>query len=131
MEAKEMYEEFQCYTHIDEVIISFKRDIRGRRYDFVRFFYVKDEDLLAVKLNNIFIDRKKMFVNVLRFQRKQHVKPGEARRRKDWGKQLMFHEKKPRFINESSRSIRGHFYADVLKPKVYPFEYNTRCKVKF
>lgn len=54
------------------------------------FFYGRDEDLLVVKLDNIFIGRRKILVNVPRFQRKQSFKPGEPGRRKEWGKQHTF-----------------------------------------
>lgn len=40
--AKDMFEEFQSYGDIDEVVIPSKRDIRGNQYGFVRFFDVKD-----------------------------------------------------------------------------------------
>lgn len=64
-----MYEEFQTFWGIDEVVIPSKRDIRGKRYGFVRFFEVRDEDNLEVKLDNIIIVRRKIFINVMRFQR--------------------------------------------------------------
>lgn len=52
---------------IDEVVIPIKRDIWGRRYDFVNFFNVKDVKMLATKLDNIFMGRHKIFMNVRRF----------------------------------------------------------------
>lgn len=36
--GKEMNEELTGYNDIDEVVIPNKRDVRGRRYKFVRFF---------------------------------------------------------------------------------------------
>lgn len=65
-----MYEVFDGYGSIDEVIIPKKLDIRGKRYGFVRFFNVEDDRLFAVKLGNIFIGRIKIFVNLPRFSRK-------------------------------------------------------------
>ncbi|XP_058757254.1 uncharacterized protein LOC131630495 [Vicia villosa] len=65
-----MYEIFQSYGDIDEVIIPNKRDRRGMRYGFVRFFGVSDSEFLATKLDNIFLENKKIFVNLPRFQRK-------------------------------------------------------------
>ena len=63
-----MYEMFREYGDIDEVIIPKKLNIRGNRYVFVRFYNLEDDRLLAVKLNNIFIGRRKVFSNLPRFQ---------------------------------------------------------------
>lgn len=64
-----MYEKFQSFGDIDDVFIPSKRDIRGMHYGFVRFFEVKYEDNLALKLSNIIIRSRKIFVNVPQFQR--------------------------------------------------------------
>lgn len=62
-----MYETFKSYRDIDEDVIPSNREIRGRRYDFVIFFEVRDEDMLTTKLDNIFIGTEKFFVNIPRF----------------------------------------------------------------
>lgn len=56
-----MFEEF---GEVDEVIIPPKRDVRGKRYGFVRFVEVQNAELLATKLDNIFIGRRKLHVNI-------------------------------------------------------------------
>lgn len=66
LNAKDMYGELKGFRDINEVVI---RDIRGRKYGFVRFFKVKDARLLAEILDNIFIGDKKIFVKLLIFQR--------------------------------------------------------------
>ncbi|XP_058732793.1 uncharacterized protein LOC131604365 [Vicia villosa] len=68
--AKDVYEVFMKMGEIDEVFIPSKRDKRGRRYGFARFFNVKDERLMATKLDNMFLDGRKLFVNIPRFKRK-------------------------------------------------------------
>ena len=65
-----MYELFHCYSDIDEVVIPYKCDIRGRCNGFVRFFDVRDENILAINLDNIFIGRRNIFTNLPRFQRR-------------------------------------------------------------
>ncbi|KAI5433954.1 hypothetical protein KIW84_020983 [Lathyrus oleraceus] len=65
-----MYEVFDGYGSIDEVIIPKKLDIRGKRYEFVRFFNMEDDRLFTVKLDNIFIGKRKIFVNLPRLSRK-------------------------------------------------------------
>lgn len=68
--AKEMYEEFVGYDDVDEVVILIKRGVRGIRYEFVRFFNVLNERILATKLDNIFFVKRNIFGNVPRFQRR-------------------------------------------------------------
>lgn len=65
-----MYEDFKLYGDIDGVVIPNKRDVRGMRYGFVRFFNVLSERMLATKLDNIFMGKRKLFVTIPRFQRK-------------------------------------------------------------
>ena len=48
--AKELYWLFKEYGDIDEVIISGRRDKRGRRIDFTRFLDVDDVRKLVLKL---------------------------------------------------------------------------------
>ncbi|XP_058755922.1 uncharacterized protein LOC131629137 [Vicia villosa] len=69
--AKDMYEVFKKMGDIDEVYIPNKKDKRGRRYGFVRFVNVKDDRLLATKLDNVFLEGRKLFANIPRFQRKE------------------------------------------------------------
>ena len=54
-DAKKMYEEFKHFWDINEVLIPNKRDVRGKRYGFVRFFNVVDPITLAMKLDNLFM----------------------------------------------------------------------------
>ncbi|XP_058733452.1 uncharacterized protein LOC131605070 [Vicia villosa] len=67
--AREMYDIFKDFGDIDEVIFPPRRDKRGKRFGFVRFFNVLDERLLAVKLDNIFIGSRKIHANIPRFNR--------------------------------------------------------------
>ncbi|KAI5404074.1 hypothetical protein KIW84_051278 [Lathyrus oleraceus] len=59
---------------IDEVIIPPKRNAGGKRYGFVRFLNVKDDRLLTTKLETIFLDGRKIFSNIPRFQMKEVIK---------------------------------------------------------
>lgn len=62
--ARDIYGVFKKMGEIDEVFILRKR---GRRYGFIRFFNVKDDRLLATKLDNVFLEGKKIFANIPRF----------------------------------------------------------------
>ncbi|KAI5434689.1 hypothetical protein KIW84_021493 [Lathyrus oleraceus] len=65
-----MYEALKILRDIDEVIILSKRDNRGNKYDFVRFFNMRDERTLTAKLDNTSIEGRKLFANLPRFKRK-------------------------------------------------------------
>lgn len=41
----------------------------GKRYDFVRFFNMGDERMMKTKLDNIFLDGRKIFANIPKFGR--------------------------------------------------------------
>ncbi|KAI5437241.1 hypothetical protein KIW84_023385 [Lathyrus oleraceus] len=67
--ARDLHEVFSRFGEVDEVVISLKKDIRGKRYGFVRFFNVIDSRRLACKLDNIFVENVKLQVNIPRFSR--------------------------------------------------------------
>lgn len=48
----------------------------GKRYGFARFTEVEDARLLAVRLDNIVIDEKKIHANVPRLDRKRRLGGG-------------------------------------------------------
>ncbi|XP_058746741.1 uncharacterized protein LOC131619687 [Vicia villosa] len=72
--AKDVFELFGCHGNVVEVVIPPKPNNFGKRYGFARFTNVEDVRMLAVRLDNIVIDGKKMHANVPRFERKR--RPG-------------------------------------------------------
>lgn len=66
----DLYHEFKDIREIDEVFIPSKRTRWWKKYGFVRFFNVSDKKLLETKMGNIFLDGKKIFVNLPKFERK-------------------------------------------------------------
>ncbi|PNX87622.1 hypothetical protein L195_g043715, partial [Trifolium pratense] len=68
-DAKAMLNIFQKYGNIVEVVIPAKRDKGGRRFGFARFDNVRDSRLFGVELDNVFIGRDKIRVNLPRFNR--------------------------------------------------------------
>ncbi|XP_020228222.1 uncharacterized protein LOC109809352 [Cajanus cajan] len=67
--AKEMWHEFSRHVNIKEVFISVKVDKRGERLGFARFSEVKDARIMALTLDKIFIQGRKIMVNRPRFQK--------------------------------------------------------------
>lgn len=67
--AKDMYMLFKEFREIDEVIIPPKKDKRRKMFGFVRFFDIKDEKMMALKLDNIIIGSRKIHANIPKFNR--------------------------------------------------------------
>lgn len=66
--SKEMYNNFRGLGNIYEVVIPPKKYRRGKNYGFVRFKSIENIILMAVKLDNIIIEGRKIYANVLGFQ---------------------------------------------------------------
>ncbi|XP_058726543.1 uncharacterized protein LOC131597900 [Vicia villosa] len=67
--SKELFELFGCIGRVVEVSISPRRNNIGKRFGFARFVEVEDERLLAVRIDNVIIDGKKIHANIPRYQR--------------------------------------------------------------
>ncbi|XP_058732712.1 uncharacterized protein LOC131604256 [Vicia villosa] len=72
--ARDLFFEFKNLGEIEEVVIPPRKDKFGRRFGFVCFLNVKDEELLATKLDNIVLDDRKIFANLPRFSRSNLAK---------------------------------------------------------
>lgn len=67
--ARDLLIELKELGEIVDVVIPSKRDRRGRRYSFTRSINVEDEKLLAIKLDNVILEGRKLFANFPRLQR--------------------------------------------------------------
>jgi hypothetical protein len=67
--ANAMFNAFQYYGDIIEVVIPAKLDKGGRRFGFARFNHVTDVRRFAIELDNMIIGRDKISVNLSRFHR--------------------------------------------------------------
>jgi hypothetical protein len=77
--AKAMFNAFQYYGDVSEVVIPAKRDRGGRRFGFVRFNQVTDERRFEYELDKLIIGRNKITVNLSRFQRPAGVRRQDGR----------------------------------------------------
>ncbi|XP_058760917.1 uncharacterized protein LOC131634287 [Vicia villosa] len=122
--ARDLYQKFKEFGDLDEVIIASKRDKRGRRFGFIRFFNVTDERLMATKLDNLFLHGRKLHVNIPKFIRKE--KEAESVQRNHHVKGRLRGEGQNRFTTEKGGTSavfgegvhRNHArssYAEVLK----------------
>lgn len=69
-EAKDIHDTVKIHGDLSEVVIPPKRNKFGKRFGFSRFRDVGDIRLLAVTLDNIFIDNDKIYANIPRYNRK-------------------------------------------------------------
>lgn len=67
--ARDLLFELKECGDIVEIVIPQRRDRRRRRYGFERFANEGDTDLLAIKLDSIMLEGRKLYVNLPRFQR--------------------------------------------------------------
>jgi len=68
-----LWKHFKKWGDVREVYIAKRRNREGQRYGFVRFKGVSDTKGLEVKLDNIFINEHKLFVNLPRFMRTARI----------------------------------------------------------
>lgn len=74
--AWDLFHIFERFGNLCEVVIPHRRDKSGKRFEFVRYKDVEAPVRLAVKLDNLFIDTMKLFVNVSRFTKNQILEKG-------------------------------------------------------
>lgn len=99
--AKELYNVFKEYGNVDEVIIPPKKDVRGKRYGFVRFFDMGEAEFLAKRLDSIFIGRRKLHVNIPKHNRrsvKEQSKGKEAVHHAGFGRNVQHNAGRDRRI---------------------------------
>ncbi|CAL5184049.1 unnamed protein product [Lathyrus oleraceus] len=109
-----MFEVFKVFGLVVEVVIPPRRNKKGKRYGFVRFRKVRDERVMAVELDNIHIQGKKLFANIPRFQRGTQVVPPKEKKQEnmeavDWRARLYQSGKRDRNLRGPNKT-----YAQAL-----------------
>ncbi|KAI5444628.1 hypothetical protein KIW84_013049 [Lathyrus oleraceus] len=116
-----MAEIFKEFGIVMEVFIPTGRDKRGKRHGFVQFKKVKEERIMAVKLDNIQIKGRKIFANAQRVVRKNMsgVEGVEGKRNlRRWEKRI---KEIPTF---------AHLQFNIRKNEIERFEKAFVCEVK-
>ncbi|XP_058784296.1 uncharacterized protein LOC131659072 [Vicia villosa] len=100
---------FGCVGEILEVVIPPWRNKFGKRFGFARFKEVKDERMLAVKLDNIQIDGRKIHANQPRFNRNEGKEVPVKTQNRDGGR------REPTQVRESAqRKWRKELFQNSL-----------------
>lgn len=106
---------------MEEISIPTKRSRRGKRYGFARFLNDRDEKLLETKLDNVFLEGRKIFPNLPKFGRELNFRDRTGPMVMDVGKGAGSRKHGP-IIMKSIRnrvSRNGVTCADVIKGEKY------------
>ncbi|XP_058775318.1 uncharacterized protein LOC131649579 [Vicia villosa] len=117
--AVDLFNLFGCVAEVVEVVISPRNNKFGKRFGFARFRGVEDERMLAVKLENIMIDDKKIYANQPRYSRNGSKGGMEASQKLKGFQRNLFNPPVARFVKESKS------FADIVsegKKEVVPGE---------
>ncbi|XP_022007510.1 uncharacterized protein LOC110906724 [Helianthus annuus] len=80
---KEIWLECRRYGNITDVFLPFKRDLKGKRFAFVRFNKYRDLVKLVQALNNIWIGDRKVKANVSKSEREEEKETRGVKSRKE------------------------------------------------
>jgi len=67
----DMFKVFQRCVRVKEVFVSRRLNKWGRRFGFVRFFYVRNVRWLESELDQLIVGNRKLYVNILKYRRTQ------------------------------------------------------------
>nr|GEV89691.1 ribonuclease H-like domain-containing protein [Tanacetum cinerariifolium] len=74
LDAKNTWKEFQPFGRIIDAFFANKRSKQGKRFGFVRFLGIHNEEVFAKSISNVWIESYHVFVSVAKFQRNP-IKP--------------------------------------------------------
>lgn len=69
--ANDLFFEFKEPGEIKEIVIPAKKDWRGKKYGFVRFINITNKKLVETKLNNTWLNGKKINANITNYKRRE------------------------------------------------------------
>nr|GEY41153.1 nucleotide-binding alpha-beta plait domain-containing protein [Tanacetum cinerariifolium] len=120
--AKDLFKACSQYGHVVDSFIPSKMDKNGKRFRFVKFINVFNEERLVNNLCTVWIDRYKLHANIARFKRPQanNVRDGGMKRNEQVApKQNLKTNTAKRDEKSYVGALKGDKYAEVqiLKPE--------------
>nr|GEW44279.1 nucleotide-binding alpha-beta plait domain-containing protein [Tanacetum cinerariifolium] len=115
MSAKELFQSCKQYGHVVDTFIPNKRSKNGKRFGFVRFINVFNDERLVNNLNTVWIDRFKLHANIARFHRPP---VSNSKNTKKGGENTKGGSPKLQMIDNSKLNANtkvGHSYVGVVK----------------
>lgn len=128
--VKDLFFEFKNLGVVNEIVIPAKRDWRGEKYGFVYFVNMENPRLLEIKLDNLWLEGRKLKVNISKFHiNKQDNSNVIQNRTHRVEAKLIYNNKIKGSSGLPARAPRmevggGRSYAEILKPKI--LNNNTR-----
>ncbi|GJY47483.1 RNA-directed DNA polymerase, eukaryota, reverse transcriptase zinc-binding domain protein [Tanacetum coccineum] len=102
--AKDLFNYCKQYGHVVDSFIPNKRSIAGKRFGFVRFINVFNEERLVNNLSTLWIGRQKLQANLARFKRNSSNEVKKVSKEKDGRMDSKNHSIKQ--VNVTKNSIR-------------------------
>ncbi|GJU93124.1 RNA-directed DNA polymerase, eukaryota [Tanacetum coccineum] len=120
--AKELFHSCKQYGHVVDSFIPTKRSKSGKRFGFVRFINVFNEERLVNNLCTVWIDRYKLHANIARFHRppvngRKHL-PKDAGRVKSSNTNAYMNDNVSKNVNGITGG--GNSYMNVVKGQMQP-----------
>ncbi|GJV26924.1 nucleotide-binding alpha-beta plait domain-containing protein [Tanacetum coccineum] len=120
--AKELFHSCKQYGHVMDSFIPTKRSKSGKRFGFVRFINVFNEERLVNNLCTVWIDRYKLQANIARFHRppmngRKHL-PKDAGRVKSNNTNAYMNCNVSKNVNGITNG--GNLYMNVVKGQMQP-----------
>ncbi|GKC66927.1 nucleotide-binding alpha-beta plait domain-containing protein, partial [Tanacetum coccineum] len=120
--AKELFHSCKQYGHVVDSFIPTKRSKSGKRFGFVRFINVFNEERLVNNLCTVWIDRYKLQANIARFHRppvngRKHL-PKDAGRVKSSNTNAYMNDNVSKNVNGITGG--GNSYMNVVKGQMQP-----------
>lgn len=119
-----------------EIAIAPRRNKFGRKFGFARFIKVEEVRLLAVKVDNVIIEGKKIHANLLRFERLRGKEAVNVNRREGGRKGGRFKklclqgaERREDVKNNIRRAV--YSYTDVVNPVCTKIDKEDRVALKY
>jgi len=106
----DMLKVFQRWARVKEVFVSRRLNKWGRRFGFVRFFYVRNVRWLESELDQIIVGNRKLYVNIPKYRKTQEENERYGRRvlrNIDVGRQGRSNRRKTGLIGRRMESKHG------------------------
>ncbi|KAI5417065.1 hypothetical protein KIW84_041886 [Lathyrus oleraceus] len=114
VKAEVIFNIFGSFDKVRKVVIPHKRNKFGKHSGFARFIEMKDIRLLAIKLDNIFIDNVKIHANIPRFNKVENVFKGGFQGVGDSSRNQNLNGLKRRWNGFSEAKVRYKSFTEVV-----------------
>ncbi|PWA43051.1 hypothetical protein CTI12_AA538570 [Artemisia annua] len=105
--ARDLWKELEDYGRLLDVYIARKLSKKGKRFTFIRFLIVRDENILDYKLQSVWVGSFHLFISMARFSREKPKRSLDKNNNEAVGRK----DNVPNYVNK----VYGSSYANVVK----------------